>query len=555
MISNYMSSICKASGSFLLAFCIYFQSPGQNLEPLKVLNSPYDEQHPVISETGELFFSVGFHPQNSGGPTDYGDIWMSKKNNKGEWTKPVHVPSLSTTGNDVVVGFLDVLTILVYHSGEGRAQGIHQYSKFGTSWNYLRPLQMGNFKNNSIHFGGRLSSDSKVIVMAMNSFGSYGNEDIYVSFKDSEARWSSPLNLGNKINTFAQEQTPFLTADMRHLYFSSNRSEDNRGKDIYVVERMGEGWDSWSEPKPVSHANTKGSEMGYALLSKDEALAIFTTTQNSEGFGDFVKVNLRPDDVLVQATVEEPDYTKPENIKRSEQQLAEVEAEHIETGANESKPDSLNLAKELETAPTEAKPGSSTRKTVVVLDQNTQEAVAYQATLTNERGMSKPAQNQDEVFDSFELPNWTSVQISAKGYIPVSLSSTEWNNLAGDKLYLKPAIKGSSIVLDNIQFNRGTSDFADAKSIQVLDQLVAFLKENESMKIRLEGHTDNAGDPVLNKDLSMKRASKIRGYLTINGIEFERIRVAGWGGTKPVADNSSDEGREKNRRVELLIEG
>lgn len=547
-----MSIICKASGSFLLAFCIYFQSPGQNLEPLKVLNSPYDEQHPVISETGELYFSVGFHPENAGGSTDFGDIWMSKKNNKGEWTKPVHVPSLSTSGNDVVVGFLDVLTLLVYHSGEGKSQGIHQYSKFGNSWNYLRPLQMGNFKNNSIHFGGRLSSDGKVIVMAMNSFGSYGNEDIYVSFKEAEGKWSSPVNLGNKVNTFAQEQTPYLTADMRHLYFSSNRTGNGRGKDIYVAKRIGDGWDNWSEPEAVSHANTKGSEMGYALLSKDEALAIFTTTQNSEGFGDFVKVNLRPDDLLVQAAESDASYTQSDRIQQSQPQQAEIAAE-----TSLADPEMVEEAAEpeptlMEATPTE--PVSTPRKLVAVLDQNTQEPVAYQAKMINDRGMSQATQNQDEIFDSFELPNWTSVQIAAKGYIPVTLNESEWNALAGEKLYLKPAVAGTSIVLDNIQFNRGTSDFADAKSIQVLDQLVLFLKENESMKIRLEGHTDNAGDPILNKDLSMKRASKIRGYLTINGIEFERVRVAGWGGTKPVADNSTDEGRERNRRVELFID-
>jgi outer membrane protein OmpA-like peptidoglycan-associated protein len=52
----------------------------------------------------------------------------------------------------------------------------------------------------------------------------------------------------------------------------------------------------------------------------------------------------------------------------------------------------------------------------------------------------------------------------------------------------------------------------------------------------------------------MKRASKMRGYLTINGIEFERVRISGWGGTRPIADNNTEVGRTKNRRVEMLIE-
>ena len=52
----------------------------------------------------------------------------------------------------------------------------------------------------------------------------------------------------------------------------------------------------------------------------------------------------------------------------------------------------------------------------------------------------------------------------------------------------------------------------------------------------------------------MKRASKIRGYLTINGVDFERVRISGWGGNRPIADNQTEEGRVLNRRVELLIE-
>ncbi|WP_291780960.1 OmpA family protein, partial [Cecembia sp.] len=123
-----------------------------------------------------------------------------------------------------------------------------------------------------------------------------------------------------------------------------------------------------------------------------------------------------------------------------------------------------------------------------------------------------------------------------------------------DILYLDPADSGASLVLRNIQFTRGTSEFADNRTLLELDRLVLFMKENEDITIRLEGHTDNLGDPGLNKELSIKRASKIRTYLAMKGIDFERIRTSGWGGTKPLANNNTQEGREINRRVELYIE-
>jgi outer membrane protein OmpA-like peptidoglycan-associated protein len=162
--------------------------------------------------------------------------------------------------------------------------------------------------------------------------------------------------------------------------------------------------------------------------------------------------------------------------------------------------------------------------------------------------------SQGQLWIEIEEPQWVNFTISSKGYIPELLDKSSLMELEGKEILLKPAVAGTAIILENIQFNRGTSDFADSRSIQVLDDFVLFLKENPEIKIRLEGHTDNAGDPSLNKDLSMKRASKIRGYLTINGIEFERVRISGWGGTRPIAENNTEEGRTINRRVELLIE-
>jgi outer membrane protein OmpA-like peptidoglycan-associated protein len=191
---------------------------------------------------------------------------------------------------------------------------------------------------------------------------------------------------------------------------------------------------------------------------------------------------------------------------------------------------------------------------IKILDAQTQSPIDYKIEISNDRGIKREISNQTQLWKELEDPQWVNLSISSKGYIPQLLDKNSWIESEGKEILLKPAIAGTAIILENIQFNRGTSDFADAKSIQVLDDFVLFLKENPDIKIRLEGHTDNAGDPSLNKDLSMKRASKIRGYLTINGIEFERVRISGWGGTRPIADNNTEVGRTKNRRVEMLIE-
>lgn len=551
--------ILKASSVFLLAFSFFFTVQAQELIPLTVLNSPYDEQSPVISPNGELFFTVGFHPGNIGGPTDYGDIWMSKKDNNGEWQKPQHIPTLSTTGNDVLVGFLDALTALIYHSGnDGKRQGIHQYSRFGNSWNYLRPLEMGNFKNNSMHFSGRIVPAGNIVVMSMNSFGTFGNEDIYVSFKQAENNWTSPLNLGSQINSFAQEQTPYLSDDLQTIYFSSNVHGNGRGKDIYFSQRKSESWEDWTPPQKIESANSIGSELSYSYLGVNGDQAIFTTTQNSEGFGDFMLVRFEAKEPLANLEiVETKDLSEiDQSLAIQEESLAATTlTENISTQdtvppLNENVEKEEEVKSELVAVPISA----SARQLVRVANSQTLEEVPYQIEIGNERGLKKVLESQNEVWELLGEPQWNSITVSSRGFLPKMLDNAEWGLLEGKDLLLQPAISGTSIVLNNIQFNRGTSDFADSKSIQVLDNLVVFMKENQDIKIRLEGHTDNAGDPSLNKDLSMKRASKIRGYLTINGVDFERVRISGWGGSRPIADNQTEEGRVLNRRVEMLIE-
>lgn len=549
----------KASRLFLLAFSFFFTAKAQELIPVSSLNSPYDEQSPVLSPNGELFFTIGFHPGNIGGATDYGDIWMSKKDNNGEWEKPQHIPTLSTSGNDVLIGFLDALTALVYHSGNtNKRQGIHQYSRFGNSWNYLRPLEMGNFKNNSTHFSGRLASGNNIIVMSMNSFGTFGNEDIYISFRQSENIWSSPLNLGPHVNSFAQEQTPYLSDDLQTLYFSSNVHGSGRGKDIYFAQRKSRSWEDWTQPQKIDLANSIGSEMSYTIIDQNNEIAIFTTTQNSEGFGDFMLVKFETKKPLANLEIrgDTPPavaVSSPANQEEAAALITEIEKESVQESVATVNEGSL-IQEAVQPEPAFLETSAKERDLIKVLNGQTLEEVTYQVEIGNERGLKKILESQIEVWELLEEPQWTTIIISSKGYLPKMLSNSEWEKLEGKELLLQPALSGTAIVLDNIQFNRGTSDFADSKSIQVLDNLVTFMKVNENIKIRLEGHTDNAGDPSLNKDLSMKRASKIRGYLTINGVDFERVRISGWGGSRPIADNQSEEGRILNRRVEMLIE-
>lgn len=107
-------------------------------------------------------------------------------------------------------------------------------------------------------------------------------------------------------------------------------------------------------------------------------------------------------------------------------------------------------------------------------------------------------------------------------------------------------------VYDNLVFLTGTATIKP-ESFPSLDELSSVLKQSPIWKLTVIGHTDNTGSPNSNLLLSQKRADAVRNYLIQSGIEPSRIITQGKGQTEPIADNTTPEGREKNRRVEFSI--
>ena len=97
------------------------------------------------------------------------------------------------------------------------------------------------------------------------------------------------------------------------------------------------------------------------------------------------------------------------------------------------------------------------------------------------------------------------------------------------------------------------SDKLKSESLSDLDKLAKILSLHKKVKMSIEGHTDNSGDHDYNVSLSQKRAEAVKTYLEGKGISASRLAAKGYGEDKPVADNSTKEGRAKNRRVELIV--
>jgi outer membrane protein OmpA-like peptidoglycan-associated protein len=113
---------------------------------------------------------------------------------------------------------------------------------------------------------------------------------------------------------------------------------------------------------------------------------------------------------------------------------------------------------------------------------------------------------------------------------------------------------GRSYQVNDIRYATNSAEITRS-SEYILDELITFLKENPTVRIRIEGHTDNVGRIEDNMALSNDRAFTVMEYLTGKGVTGSRITFKGMGPTKPVASNDTPEGRALNRRTEFVIVG
>lgn len=160
---------------------------------------------------------------------------------------------------------------------------------------------------------------------------------------------------------------------------------------------------------------------------------------------------------------------------------------------------------------------------------------------------------------STRLPAGDSYEIFILGfkdstsYVVLDIPATE-----GRAYYKEPFkvdiqfLPARSFVLEDCNFESGKADLEE-ESFTVIDELVAFLKRKEDVRIELGGHTDNVGSAKSNLLLSEARANTVRDYLISKGIDSERVTAKGYGLTVPVESNKTAEGRAMNRRTEVKI--
>lgn len=151
----------------------------------------------------------------------------------------------------------------------------------------------------------------------------------------------------------------------------------------------------------------------------------------------------------------------------------------------------------------------------------------------------------------------TDIIISAPGYVFKTITLPDAkavNDLSTEPLEIDmPRVaKGEKINVGSIYFETGSANL-EPESLPTLKKILEMMKRNPDIKIEIDGHTDSTGSKDFNMKLSLMRANAVKSWLVMNGISESRITTRGFGDTKPVADNSTPEGRRKNRRTEIII--
>lgn len=399
-----------------------------------------------------------------------------------------------------------------------------------------------------------VSADGTWLIFAGNFKNGFGDFDLYISYLTDDG-WSEPENLGPNINTEFWESSPSLSPDNQVLYFSSNRSGGYGGKDLYYSIRQKNGhWGPAINMGP--NINTAGDEMAPYIHADNQTL--YFTSDGLPGYGGT--------DLFVCRKDSAGNWSKPENLGypintiENEGSIC-ISADGTTAYYASDRADTrggLDLYKFV--LREDIRPHKTFYVKGTVFDIATKKGIPCSVDLI-ENNTSKPLMHlqTDETGKYFvPLPsgnNYT-FTVNRKGYLFYS----DLYSLAGkpaDSTYLKdillqPLTVNASIQLKNIQFSVNSYELLPVSKIE-LDKLVELMKDNPTLHIQINGHTDNTGTDEVNLALSKNRAKAVAQYLVDNNVEVTRLAYKGFGATQPVASNLTDEGKALNRRTEIVV--
>lgn len=479
------------------------QNLGQNI------NSENDEYSPALTvdeQTLVITVMRARDEQTVGANSKEEDFYLSKKVN-GVWSKSVKIePPLNSHYNEGAQtitpdGKFMVFTACNRPDGYGSCD-LYFAKKVGNVWS--TPVNLGP-KVNSTTWDSQpsIAPDGKTIYFSSARGGGKGGMDIWKTMLADNGEWSNPVNLGDSVNTKKNESSPFMHSDNQTLYFTSNGWLGLGGIDIFYSKKKDDG--SFSLPVNLGYPINTFNDEGFLIVNAKGNTAYYSSDRQG-GFGglDIYSFELAEKIRPVAVT-----YLKGTVYDKNTKKKLSAKFELIDL---------------------------STSNVVVV---------SYSDQITGEFMVSIPTEKN------------YALNVSKDGYLFYSENFTLTGVYDKTKPFekdipLQPLAVGEVVVLKNIFFDFDKTDLKPESEVE-LHKLIDMLNKNPKMKIEISGHTDNKGTADYNQKLSENRSKAVYNYLVDKGIDKNRLSYKGYGLSKPIDTNDTEEGRANNRRTEFKV--
>lgn len=468
------------------------------VELSKTVNRFDSQYFPVLSADRETLIFTG---QQDKDENLYQSVFKDST-----WSVPVSISDkINTLENEGTASISADGRTLVFTSCGGR-RGFGSCDLFitykeGNDWS--APQNLGtNINSGEWESQPSLSADGGTLYFVSDRRGSIGKRDIWVSQLDSTNTWTKAINLGNTINTVEDDLSPFIHANGKTLFFSSEGHVGMGGLDLFFAENQ---QGKWSTPE----------NLGFPLNTHEDQVALYISSDSKKAY---YSLERSQDDKIRRAKIVE--ITLPESLQ------AKFKPTFFLKG--------------------------------VVTDAQTKQKLSANIELVSLKDKEKiglfTADNQTGIY-TFVLTagNEYAIFVNKKGYFFKSINVDLSQQIGTDKILnisLEPIQKNAKEILNNIFFDTGKWELQPASMIE-LDKLTLLLNENKGLPIEVSGHTDDVGKDAENLILSQKRAKSVRDYLVQKGINPAMVKSEGYGKTKPLLPNTSAENRKLNRRIEI----
>lgn len=495
------------------------QAPAQKVSIINLgpdINTEASEYYPIVSPEGNsLFFTSRNRAAGLGGE----DIWVSQKI-ENKWTVAKNIGSpINTELHEGIINLSpDSMIAFIYGNyPDSYGNGDIYYSELEKDgWSEVKnigpPINTEYFEADAC-----LSSDGRTLFFVSDRPGVVGefkpknryrhpyfNTDIFVSFK-TDSGWTEPFSLGEKINTSLCERGPIFHPDGSTMFFCSSGHPGLGDLDLFVSRKNGEDWTDWSEPVNLGkEINTIHKDWGYSIpASGDE---VYFSSVREEGYGK--------SDIYVMKLPKK--LTKPITIVSGKV-----------TDKNGNPLNKVQISWE------------DLHDFKILGITTTRPSGDYTILLPSGRWYSYTASKDSFIFSSQDI------DLRKKDIKKKNVNLQLPKPTSDDKAFASACL--------NVFFEINQS-ILRPESKSEMERFLNLLNSRQEWKlIEIGGHTCDLGKSDYNKMLSLERAKSVVNYLVLHGINADRLIARGYGYEKPLISETTQEARERNRRVEFRV--